>query len=152
MTLTTGLIIKSAPWGTWTLTVEATASPHCYMKQDGFLCTSPQIMEPRLTELDPGSQVSPLTLKLFESGASTGVKIRCPPCAAAVHTGKLDSQFKALLVNSTRWQYYGTPDVRGALQMTWNTSLVKAEKVNIELWGYRETGEKNIDLQMKQLN
>lgn len=25
--------------------------------------------------------------------------------------------------------------------MTWNTSLVKAEKVNIELWGYIETGE-----------
>ncbi|XP_017265981.1 sushi domain-containing protein 2 isoform X2 [Kryptolebias marmoratus] len=59
----------------------------------------------------------------------------------SVHTGKLDSQFKAILVNSTKWQYYGTPNVGGTLQMTWNTSLVNAAKVNIELWGYRETGE-----------
>ncbi|XP_035989785.1 sushi domain-containing protein 2 [Fundulus heteroclitus] len=59
----------------------------------------------------------------------------------SVHTGKLDSRFKAVLVNSTKWQYYGTPGVGGNLQMTWNTTLVNAEKVNIELWGYRETGE-----------
>lgn len=59
----------------------------------------------------------------------------------AVHTGKLDSKFKAVLVNSTKWQYYGTPQVGGPLQMTWNTSLVRAPRVNIELWGYRETGE-----------
>ncbi len=59
---------------------------------------------------------------------------------ATVHTGKLDSKFKATLVNSTKWQYYGTPNVGGTLQMTWETSLVRAERVNIELWGYRETG------------
>nr|XP_057920569.1 sushi domain-containing protein 2 isoform X2 [Doryrhamphus excisus] len=58
----------------------------------------------------------------------------------SVHTGKLDSKFKAILVNSTKWQYYGTPHVGGSLEMTWNTSLVKADRVNIELWGYRETG------------
>uniref|UniRef100_A0A3Q3JPF9 Sushi domain containing 2 n=1 Tax=Monopterus albus TaxID=43700 RepID=A0A3Q3JPF9_MONAL len=58
-----------------------------------------------------------------------------------VHSGKLDSQFKAILVNATKWQYYGTPNVGGTLEMTWNTSLVRAELVNIELWGYRETGE-----------
>lgn len=58
-----------------------------------------------------------------------------------MHTGKLGSQFKATLVNSTKWQYYGTPNVGGTLEMTWNTSLVGAERVNIELWGYRETGE-----------
>lgn len=62
-------------------------------------------------------------------------------CIAAVHTGKLQSKFKATLVNSTQWQYYGTPNVEGFLEMTWNTSLVRGEKVNIELWGYRETGE-----------
>lgn len=61
-------------------------------------------------------------------------------CAVAVHTGKLDSKFKAILDNSTKWQYYGTPNVGGTLEMMWNTSLVRAEKVNIELWGYRETG------------
>ncbi|XP_053267451.1 sushi domain-containing protein 2 [Pleuronectes platessa] len=59
----------------------------------------------------------------------------------SVHTGKLDSKFKATLVNSTKWQYYGTPGVGGSLEMTWNTSLVRAARVNVELWGYRETGE-----------
>ena len=42
------------------------------------------------------------------------------------------------LVNATQWQYYGTPNVAGRLRMTWNSSLIGAEKVNIELWGYRE--------------
>ncbi|KAJ8384933.1 hypothetical protein AAFF_G00197410 [Aldrovandia affinis] len=59
----------------------------------------------------------------------------------SVHPGKLDPRFKATLVNSTKWQYYGTPNVGGALSMTWNTSHVGAERVNVELWGYRETGE-----------
>lgn len=64
---------------------------------------------------------------------------------AAVHSGKLDSKFKATMVNSTQWQYYGTPSVAGTLEMTWNPSLVRADKVNIELWGYRETGESTCD-------
>uniref|UniRef100_A0A3Q4B3U5 Uncharacterized protein n=1 Tax=Mola mola TaxID=94237 RepID=A0A3Q4B3U5_MOLML len=59
----------------------------------------------------------------------------------SVHTGKLHSKFKATMVNSTKWQYYGTPNVGGTLEMTWNTSLVRGEKVNIELWGYSETGQ-----------
>uniref|UniRef100_A0A3P8SW11 Sushi domain containing 2 n=1 Tax=Amphiprion percula TaxID=161767 RepID=A0A3P8SW11_AMPPE len=59
----------------------------------------------------------------------------------SVHTGKLDSKFKAILVNSTKWQYYGTPNVGGSLEMTWDISLVGADRVNIELWGYTETGE-----------
>uniref|UniRef100_UPI0037E9540F sushi domain-containing protein 2-like n=1 Tax=Semicossyphus pulcher TaxID=241346 RepID=UPI0037E9540F len=63
----------------------------------------------------------------------------------SVHTGKLDAKFKAILVNSTKWQYYGTPGVGGTLEMTWNPSQVRAEWVNIELWGYRETGEPYTD-------
>ncbi|KAI1901062.1 hypothetical protein AGOR_G00056270 [Albula goreensis] len=59
----------------------------------------------------------------------------------SVHSGKLASDFKVTLVNATQWQYYGTPNVGGTLKMTWNTSLVKAERVKVELWGYRETGE-----------
>ncbi|XP_030210701.1 sushi domain-containing protein 2 [Gadus morhua] len=58
-----------------------------------------------------------------------------------VHTGKLNAGFKAVLENATQWQYYGTPNVGGPLKMEWNSSLVKAETVNIELWGYSETGE-----------
>lgn len=37
-----------------------------------------------------------------------------------------------------QWQYYGTPNVTGRLEFTWNSSLISTEKVNIELWGYRE--------------
>ncbi|XP_061888061.1 sushi domain-containing protein 2-like isoform X1 [Entelurus aequoreus] len=59
----------------------------------------------------------------------------------SVHTGKLDAKFKATLVNSTKWQYYGTPQVGGSLEMAWNTSLVRADRVNIELWGYIERGK-----------
>lgn len=62
-------------------------------------------------------------------------------CFPTVHTGKLNPTLKATLVNATQWQYYGTPNVGGSLNMTWDTRLVRADKVNLELWGYRETGE-----------
>ncbi|XP_054586249.2 sushi domain-containing protein 2 isoform X2 [Nothobranchius furzeri] len=42
------------------------------------------------------------------------------------------------LMNTTQWQNYGTPNTAGQLRMTWNRSLLKAEEVNVELWGYRE--------------
>lgn len=58
-----------------------------------------------------------------------------------MHTGKLDAKFKATLENSTRWQYYGTPGINGSLRMTWDRTQVNAERVNLELWGYMETGE-----------
>lgn len=50
----------------------------------------------------------------------------------------MDPAFEVTLVNATQWQYYGTPNMAGWLKMTWNSSLIGAEKVNIELWGYRE--------------
>uniref|UniRef100_A0A8C1T238 Sushi domain containing 2 n=1 Tax=Cyprinus carpio TaxID=7962 RepID=A0A8C1T238_CYPCA len=59
----------------------------------------------------------------------------------SVHHSKLSPVYKISLVNATQWQYYGTPDVSGDLKMTWISSLLKAERVNIELWGYNETGE-----------
>ncbi|XP_030004249.1 sushi domain-containing protein 2 [Sphaeramia orbicularis] len=77
----------------------------------------------------------------FELSSDNGTTFNREGAWLSVHTGKLDSSLKATLVNSTQWQYYGTPNVGGSLQMEWNTSLVRAEKVNIELWGYRETGE-----------
>uniref|UniRef100_A0A3Q2W0I2 Sushi domain containing 2 n=1 Tax=Haplochromis burtoni TaxID=8153 RepID=A0A3Q2W0I2_HAPBU len=49
-----------------------------------------------------------------------------------------DPAYKVTLVNAMQWQYYGTPNVAGRLEFTWNSSLISAEKVNIELWGYRE--------------
>lgn len=59
----------------------------------------------------------------------------------SVHHSKLDGKFKITLVNATQWQYYGTPNTGGTLRMTWNSSLINAERVNVELWGYNETGE-----------
>ncbi|CAN9504868.1 unnamed protein product [Ophioblennius macclurei] len=90
-----------------------------------------------------GHCISPL---LYETGwvslsiSDNGTAFNRVGSWLSVHTGKLDAKFKAVLVNSTKWQYYGTPGVKGTLEMTWNTSLVRADRVNIELWGYRETG------------
>ncbi|CAJ1070565.1 sushi domain-containing protein 2-like [Xyrichtys novacula] len=96
-----------------------------------------------------GHCISPL---LFETGwvpfqvsSDNGATFNREGSWLSVHTGKFDAKFKATLVNSTKWQYYGTPNVGGPLEMTWNTSLVSAEEVNIELWGYRETGEPYTD-------
>ncbi|XP_044030297.1 sushi domain-containing protein 2-like isoform X1 [Siniperca chuatsi] len=96
-----------------------------------------------------GHCISPL---LYETGwipvhisSDNGTTFSRVGAWLSVHTGKLDSQFKAILVNATKWQYYGTPNVGGNLEMTWNTSLVRADRVNIELWGYRETGETYTD-------
>ncbi|KAM4634094.1 sushi domain-containing protein 2-like [Polymixia lowei] len=92
-----------------------------------------------------GHCISPLLYETgwipFQMSSDNGTTFSRHGAWLSVHTGKLDSRFKATLVNSTKWQYYGTPKVGGTLQMTWNTSLVRAERVNVELWGYRETGE-----------
>ncbi|XP_031133889.1 sushi domain-containing protein 2-like isoform X2 [Sander lucioperca] len=92
-----------------------------------------------------GHCISPL---LYETGwvplhisSDNGTTFSRVGAWLSVHTGKLAAQFKATMVNSTKWQYYGTADVGGTLKMTWNTSLVSAERVNIELWGYSETGK-----------
>ncbi|XP_072311564.1 sushi domain-containing protein 2-like [Eucyclogobius newberryi] len=91
-----------------------------------------------------GHCISPLLYETgwipFQISTNNGTTFTRAGRWLSVHTGKLDSKLKAVLVNATKWQYYGTPGVSGSLQMTWNTSMVKADKVNIELWGYRETG------------
>ncbi|XP_031711836.1 sushi domain-containing protein 2-like isoform X2 [Anarrhichthys ocellatus] len=96
-----------------------------------------------------GHCISPL---LYETGwvplhisSDNGTTFSRVGAWLSVHTGKLDAQFKATLVNATKWQYYGTPDVGGFLEMTWNTSLVRAVRVNIEVWGYSETGKPYTD-------
>ncbi|KAF7661677.1 hypothetical protein LDENG_00254980 [Lucifuga dentata] len=96
-------------------------------------------------ENNRGHCISPL---LYETGwiplqisSDNGTTFNRNGAWLSVHTGKLDFRLKAMMVNSTKWQYYGTPDVGGTLHLVWNISLVRAERVNIELWGYRETGE-----------
>lgn len=96
----------------------------------------------------PSSQTSqPHSTKVFFSFC---LKVTCH-ILLAVHTGKLDAKFKATLVNSTKWQYYGTPGVSGSLQMEWRPELVRAERVNLELWGYRETGKSAFQAQVTDL-
>ncbi|XP_074526830.1 sushi domain-containing protein 2 isoform X2 [Halichoeres trimaculatus] len=86
--------------------------------------------------------VSPL---LFETGwipftvSTDGVHFDRSGEYLSVHPSKADPADKVTLVNSTQWQNYGTPGAAGRLRLTWNSSLVAAEKVNIELWGYRES-------------
>lgn len=58
----------------------------------------------------------------------------------SVHHSKLDFLYKITLQDEKKWQYYGTPKVGGDLEMRWMSSLINSEKVNIELWGYNETG------------
>ncbi|XP_036069422.1 sushi domain-containing protein 2 isoform X1 [Oryzias melastigma] len=53
----------------------------------------------------------------------------------SVHPSRADSRLQVRLEDAGRWQNYSEP---GQLQMTWDRSLLRAEKVNIELWGYRE--------------
>ena len=55
-----------------------------------------------------------------------------------VHPSKADPTFEVTLLNATQWQNYGTPNMAGELKMKWNHSLMETERVNIELWGYRE--------------
>ncbi|XP_075034646.1 sushi domain-containing protein 2 isoform X2 [Mixophyes fleayi] len=59
----------------------------------------------------------------------------------SVHPGKVSESEKCTLVNETKWQYYGTPNTRGTLTVTWDSSTFKEKSVNIEVWGYQESGE-----------
>ncbi|XP_020833252.1 sushi domain-containing protein 2 isoform X2 [Phascolarctos cinereus] len=59
----------------------------------------------------------------------------------AVHPNKVSGLDKSELINETMWQYYGTPGVTGNLTLSWNSSLLPEPRVNIELWGYQETGK-----------
>ncbi|XP_047426362.1 sushi domain-containing protein 2-like [Mugil cephalus] len=100
-------------------------------------------------EKSRGHCISPT---LYETGwipvsisSDNGTTFRQVGAWLSVHTGKLSSRFKAILNNSTKWQYYGTPGVGGNLEVKWNTSLVRGERVNIELWGYSETGQSYTD-------
>ncbi|XP_078083099.1 sushi domain-containing protein 2 isoform X2 [Mustelus asterias] len=59
----------------------------------------------------------------------------------SVHHAKFSALKKSTLMNATKWQYYGTPGVAGLLTLNWNTSLLPADTLNVELWGYREQGK-----------
>ncbi|XP_075901129.1 sushi domain-containing protein 2 [Nelusetta ayraudi] len=96
-----------------------------------------------------GHCISPLLYQTgwlsVEVSSDNGATFNREGAWLSVHTGKLDAIFKAALVNSTKWQYYGTPGFNGSLEMTWDPLLVNAERVNLELWGYAETGDPYTD-------
>lgn len=56
----------------------------------------------------------------------------------SVHPSRADPALQVTLVDPERWQNYGVTGEAGPLRMTWNRSLIQTEKVNVELWGYRE--------------
>ncbi|NXU50304.1 SUSD2 protein, partial [Turnix velox] len=58
----------------------------------------------------------------------------------SVHHSKVAEGEKCTLVNETKWQYYGTSSTHGNLSLTWAPQLLTDTHVNIELWGYQETG------------
>ncbi|KAM7415698.1 hypothetical protein PAMA_017976 [Pampus argenteus] len=92
-----------------------------------------------------GYCISPL---LYETGwipldvSTDGIHFDRSGEYLSVHPSKVDPAFGVTLVNATQWQNYGTQNMTGHLKMMWNSSLLGAENVNIELWGYREAGMK----------
>ncbi|KAM3937033.1 sushi domain-containing protein 2 [Leptodactylus fuscus] len=59
----------------------------------------------------------------------------------SVHPGKVPESEKCTLVNETKWQYYGTPHFGGNLTVKWDSQVLTSDLVDIEVWGYTETGE-----------
>ncbi|XP_073481569.1 sushi domain-containing protein 2 [Aquarana catesbeiana] len=60
----------------------------------------------------------------------------------AVHHSKASELEKSVLVNSKKWQYYGTPGYNETLSMIWNGRTLTTQHIRIEVWGYNETGER----------
>ncbi|XP_070689494.1 sushi domain-containing protein 2 [Pempheris klunzingeri] len=94
--------------------------------------------------IDAEGHVYCITPLLYETGwiafaiSTDGIHFDRSGEYLSVHPSKADPTFEVTLANGTQWQHYGTPSVAGRLNMTWNSSLITAEEVNIELWGYRE--------------
>ncbi|XP_072455695.1 sushi domain-containing protein 2 [Notamacropus eugenii] len=99
-----------------------------YMDDEGRIhCVSPLLYEsgriPFSVSLDGG--------KMFPSSGTW----------LAVHPSKVSDSDKSELINDTMWQNYGTPGVAGNLTLSWKSSQLPESRVNIELWGYQETGK-----------
>ncbi|XP_029915562.1 sushi domain-containing protein 2 [Myripristis murdjan] len=85
-----------------------------------------------------------ITPLLYETGwvpfdvSTDGIHFNQSGEYLSVHPSRTDPAFEVALVNGTQWQNYGTAGTARLLEMTWNSSLIGADRVNIELWGYRE--------------
>ncbi|KAG8456188.1 hypothetical protein GDO86_002111 [Hymenochirus boettgeri] len=76
----------------------------------------------------------------FEISADGGGSYPYSGTWLSVHPGKVKETEKCTLVNETKWQYYGTPNVDGTLTVQWDSTTFANHAVNIEVWGYEETG------------
>ncbi|XP_038618912.1 sushi domain-containing protein 2 isoform X1 [Tachyglossus aculeatus] len=97
--------------------------------------------------VDNGGNVHCISPLLYESGripfelsVDGGRSFPRSGTWLAVHPSKVAAEEKSELVNETKWQYYGTPGTGGNLTLIWAPQILQAPKVNIELWGYQETG------------
>ncbi|XP_029141937.1 sushi domain-containing protein 2 [Protobothrops mucrosquamatus] len=99
-----------------------------YVGQDGQLhCVSPLLYEIGLVSLEislDGGKTFPW------SGTWT-----------SVHHNKVPLSEKSMLINETKWQYYGTPGTGGHLAVIWNSHVLPSSHVHLEVWGYHETGK-----------
>ncbi|XP_069816831.1 sushi domain-containing protein 2 [Dendropsophus ebraccatus] len=98
--------------------------------------------------VDPGGRahcVSPLLYETgripFELSVDGGRTYPHSGTWLSVHPGKVSESEKCTLVNETKWQYYGTPHFGGSLTVEWDSGVLKSHLIDIEVWGYTETGE-----------
>ncbi|NXY74058.1 SUSD2 protein, partial [Glareola pratincola] len=99
-----------------------------YLAQDGRAhCISPLLYE---TGFIP-----------FDVSTDGGVTFPYSGTWLSVHHSKVSDGEKCTLVNQTKWQYYGTPNTDGNLTLTWTQQTLAETHVNIEVWGYQETGD-----------
>ncbi|XP_059569285.1 sushi domain-containing protein 2 [Alligator mississippiensis] len=99
-----------------------------YVAQDGQAhCISPLLYE---TGFIP-----------FEVSRDSGLTFPYSGNWLSVHHSKVSAVEKCTLVNDTKWQYYGTPNTGGTLTVTWMNQTLPTRHINIEVWGYQETGQ-----------
>ncbi|CAI9588400.1 unnamed protein product, partial [Staurois parvus] len=93
--------------------------------------------------------VSPLLYEtgriLFEMSVDGGKTYPHSGTWLSVHPGKVSESEKCTLENETKWQYYGTPNYDGTLTVKWDPNTFKENSVNIEVWGYGESGKPYTD-------
>ncbi|NXJ03679.1 SUSD2 protein, partial [Odontophorus gujanensis] len=77
----------------------------------------------------------------FEVSTDGGLTFPYSGTWLSVHHSKVSDGEKCTLVNQTKWQYYGTPGTDGNLTLTWTHQTLGAFNINIEVWGYQETGD-----------
>ncbi|XP_072736384.1 sushi domain-containing protein 2 [Ciconia boyciana] len=77
----------------------------------------------------------------FEVSTDDGMTFPYSGTWLSVHHSKVSDGEKCTLVNETKWQYYGTPNTDGNLTLTWTHQALAATHINIEVWGYQETGD-----------